>query len=60
MKLAIRVFAMLVVFAGLTAASLSSAPPLAVQSHFSATATGPGPLSLPTPPCPSCQVPGLH
>lgn len=57
MKLAVRIFAMLVVFAGLTAASISSAPTPAVGHHFAVTASGPGPM-MPGPPCPTCK--GLH
>lgn len=51
MKLAIRIFAMIVVIAGLTGASASSATPNAVSSHLSATMNGPGPLNLPGPGC---------
>jgi hypothetical protein len=54
MKLVIRVFAMLVVFAGLTAASISSAPAPAASNHFGITVTGPGPY-MPGPPCPTCE-----
>lgn len=58
MKLVIRVFAMLIVFAGLTAASISSAPVPAASNHFGVSITGPGPY-MPGPPCPTCQ-PGLQ
>lgn len=45
MKLAIRIFALSVVVAGLTAASTSSRPSHVIASHLSATA------SLPIPQC---------
>lgn len=57
MNFAIRVFAMAVVFAGLVCAPVSSATH-SLSSHLSATAFGPGPLSLPAPPCLPCtQLP---
>lgn len=58
MKLIIRIFAMVVVFAGLTAASISSAPVPATHHFFGAAITGP---MLPGPPCPTCNGGGgLH
>jgi hypothetical protein len=51
MKLAIRIFAMSVVLAGLSAASVSSATLRALPSHLSATASDPDPQSLPIPLC---------
>lgn len=48
MKLALRVFTMIVVLAGITAASM--APASAMPSN-SASLAGPGPLSLPAPTC---------
>jgi hypothetical protein len=54
MKLAIRIFAMSVVFAGAAAASVSSSSTRALPSHQSATAR------LPTPECgphiPTCPA----
>lgn len=54
MKLIVRIFAMLVVFAGLTAASISSSPAPAATSHFGSTISGAGPM-MPGPPCPTCN-----
>ncbi len=51
MKLAIRIAAMSLVFAGLTAASFSSKTSSALPSHLSATATGQGTNRLPVPIC---------
>jgi hypothetical protein len=51
MKLAIRIFAMSVVFAGAAAASVSSSNAHALRSHQPATASFPTPDSLPTPEC---------
>lgn len=66
MKLVIRIFAMCVVFTGLTAASFTPADSLTLPSHLSAVMLGPGPLSLPIPTCgpgvPTCTPhgPGAH
>ncbi len=55
MKLAIRIFALSVVFAGVAAASVSSSSVRVLASHLSATD------SLPVPGCgphiPTCSVP---
>lgn len=52
MRFAIRAFALIVAFAGLASASLSSANTQGVSSRLSMTANAPGPLSLPGPlPC---------
>jgi hypothetical protein len=51
MKLAIRIFAMSVVFAGAAAASISSSSARALPSHQSATS------ALPTPEC-GPHIPG--
>jgi hypothetical protein len=51
MKLAIRIFAMSVVFAGAAAASVSSHNTSALPSHLSATS------SLPVPSCAGPHVP---
>lgn len=51
MKLAVRVFAMMVVCAGLSAASVAPAASPVVSSQLSAAAIGPGPLTLPVPTC---------
>ena len=62
MKLIVRIFAMLVVFAGLTAASISSTPAPASTSQFGAAVSAAGPM-LPAPPCPTCNGggnPGPH
>lgn len=60
MKLFLRAFAMMVVVAGLTSASMSSASSLGVNT-VSTAMVGPGPLSLPAPSCgpgvPTCQNP---
>lgn len=54
MKLILRIFAMLVVFAGLTAASISTSPSTMATSHFGAAVSGAGPM-MPAPPCPTCN-----
>lgn len=54
MKLILRIFAMLVVFAGLTAASISSTPSNMATNHFGAAVSGAGPM-MPAPPCPTCN-----
>ena len=60
MKLAVRVLSLSIVFAGLAAASVSSATTNALPSHLSASASGPGRRSLPIPQCgpgmPTCFV----
>jgi len=60
MKLTVRVFTMMIVFAGLTAASAYPAPSSTLPSHLSASASGPGKKSLPIPACgpgvPTCYV----
>jgi hypothetical protein len=53
MKAAIRFFALFVAFAGLISASFSAPPSRALSSHMSVAADGPGPLTLPYPPCPN-------
>lgn len=50
MKIAVRVFTMFVVFAGLGLASVSSAN-VQAPSQPSAAAVDPGPLGLPIPEC---------
>jgi len=50
MKIAVRVFTMFVVFAGLALASVSSAN-VKAASQPSAAAVDPGPLGLPVPQC---------
>lgn len=61
MKIAVRVFAMLVVFAGLALASVSSADAKAASNQSSAALMDPGPLGLPVPQCgpgiPGCKIP---
>ena len=63
MKLAIRIFALSVVFAGVAAASVSSNYSHALPSHQSATANLPAPSTerLPIPTCgphvPTCSAP---
>lgn len=53
MKLAVRIFAMSIVFAGIAAASLSSSTVKPFASHQSATATEPIPVCAPGwPGCP--------
>jgi hypothetical protein len=58
MKIAVRVFTMFVVFAGLALASVSSAN-LKTATQPSAAAVDPGPLGLPVPQCgpgvPTCN-----
>ncbi|MGD0787146.1 MAG: hypothetical protein ABR898_04115 [Terracidiphilus sp.] len=54
MKLAVRIFALTIVFAGAAAASVSPATAHAVPSRLSATGTLPAPHELPVPFC----VPG--
>ena len=60
MKLAVRVLTLSIVFAGLAAASVSSATTNALPNHLSATASGPHRRSLPIPQCgpgmPTCLV----
>ncbi len=51
MKVAIRVFTLVVVFAGLTGASVTSASVSSIAGPLSASAFGPGPLGLPVPQC---------
>jgi hypothetical protein len=51
MKLAIRIFAMSIVFVGAAAASVSSATTNVIPSHLSATATRPTPNNMPVPGC---------
>jgi hypothetical protein len=62
MKVAVRVFALLVAFAGLASASFSSSASQTNATHVSNAAIDPGPLSLPYPvPCQSngsCVAPG--
>ncbi|MGB7267201.1 MAG: hypothetical protein WBC92_16920 [Terracidiphilus sp.] len=55
MKVAIRMFALFVAFAGLVSASFSPAATKAISTHASMTATGPGPtIGIPAPlPCTS-------
>jgi len=53
MKLAVRIFALSVVFAGVAAASVSSSTTQVLPSHQSATASNPVPLCAPgLPTCP--------
>lgn len=53
MKLAIRIFALSIAFAGVAAASVSSSTPKPFVSHQSANATEPVPLCAPgLPTCP--------
>jgi hypothetical protein len=53
MKIALRIFALSIVFAGVAAASVSSSTPKPFASHQSATATEPIPLCAPgLPTCP--------
>jgi len=53
MKLAIRTFALTVVFVGVAAASVSSSTTRTLPSHQSATASNPVPLCAPgLPGCP--------
>ncbi len=57
MKLAVRIFALTLVFAGVAAASVSSSHSVAVASHQSATAGEPVPLCAPgLPTCPPDAV----
>jgi hypothetical protein len=58
MRLAIRIFALSIVFAGVAAASLSSSTAKPFTSHQSATATEPIPLCAPgLPTCPDTNAP---
>jgi hypothetical protein len=57
MKLAIRIFALTMVFAGAAAASVSSSNSRVLASHQSATGTFPTPNSLPAPAC-GPHIPG--
>lgn len=57
MNLVIRIFALAVVLAGLVSAPVSSSARQTLPSHLSAAALGPGPLSLPAPPCLPCTQP---
>jgi hypothetical protein len=62
MNNAIRIFALLVAFAGLISAAFSAPPSRALPTHMSVVASGPGPM-LPLP-CPngntgSCVVSSL-
>ena len=53
MKLAVRIFALSIVFVGVAAASVSKSTPHAIPSHQSATASNPIPLCAPgLPGCP--------
>jgi hypothetical protein len=53
MRLAIRIFALSIAFAGVAAASVSSSTPKPFASHQSATVTEPVPLCAPgLPTCP--------
>jgi hypothetical protein len=53
MKLAVRIFALSVVFVGVAAASVSHSSARVVPSHQSATASNPVPLCAPgLPTCP--------
>jgi len=53
MKLAVRIFALSIVFVGVAAASVSKTTPTALPSHQSATAANPVPLCAPgLPGCP--------
>ena len=60
MKIAVRVFTMLVVFAGLALASVSSANVKAIASQLFRHFMDPGPLGLPVPQCgpgvPTCTA----
>lgn len=61
MKLAVRVFSLLIVFAGLATASVSSASLASeLPNHLSASASRFGPLNLPVPQCgpgvPTCHI----
>jgi hypothetical protein len=57
MKLAIRIFALSIEFAGVAAASVSSSAPKPFSSHQSATATEPVPFCAPgIPTCPPAAV----
>ena len=54
MKVAIRIFAISIAFAGVAAASVSSSTPKPFSSHQSATATEPVPFCAPgLPTCPT-------
>jgi len=53
MKLALRIFALCVVFAGAAAATLSSTPSNVLASHQSATSAFPTPGCGPGMPCPT-------
>ncbi|MGD0894168.1 MAG: hypothetical protein ABR923_21825 [Terracidiphilus sp.] len=56
MKLAIRIFALSVVFAGAAAAALSSSAPSVLASHQSATSAFPTPTCGPgVPGCPQTK-----
>jgi hypothetical protein len=50
MKVAVRVFALLVAFVGLASASFSSSASQTRPAHVSNAVTDPGPLTLPYPP----------
>ncbi|MGO9340624.1 MAG: hypothetical protein ACLPY1_24385 [Terracidiphilus sp.] len=59
MKLAIRLFGLLVVFVGVAAASVSHSSARILPSHQSATASNPIPLCAPgLPGCPDLPPPG--
>jgi hypothetical protein len=49
MKFALRVFTMMIVFAGIAAASMS--PANAMHASVGPSMVGPGPLGLPVPQC---------
>jgi hypothetical protein len=54
MKVAVRVFALLVAFVGLASASFSSTKMQTLPSHMSSAVSGPAPMALPAPlPCQS-------
>jgi hypothetical protein len=58
MKLAIRLFGLLVVFVGVAAASVSRSSAVVLPSHQSATASNPIPLCAPgLPGCPDLPPP---
>jgi hypothetical protein len=59
MKLAIRLFGLLIVFVGVAAASVSHSSVRFLPSHQSATAANPVPLCAPgLPGCPDLPPPG--
>jgi hypothetical protein len=56
MKLAVRIFAMSVVFAGVAAAAVTSAPKQMIASHQATSAALPIPCCGPKMECPSGKV----